>query len=317
VTDDLAAFTTHGGRVSAARARFGGTDWVDLSTGIAPWPYPAVADEAHRLPEPSEMADLEQAAGAAFGVLAGRELVAVPGTDLALRLLAILLSAERPAVLVPGYGGHRAAWPGALPWAGGDHDLLVLANPNNPDGRLLSRGNLLALAERLTLVVDEAYADAEPRHSVADAESERLVVLRSFGKFFGLPGLRLGFVIAAPALAQRLRALLGDWPVAQPALATGRVAYRDTAWQAMQRERVAVNGAWLDMLLDAAGLQTIGRTPFFRLIATADAHGLFRHLAGHAILTRPFTDMPDRLRIGLPADAAAGDRLAAALEDRA
>ena len=315
---DLAAFTEHGGRVAEARARFGGEDWIDLSTGIAPWPYPVPPVALDRLPEPAALAALEAAARAAFGVPASRAVVAVPGTDLALRLLAMLLPAERPARLEPGYAGHRAAWPDAVPWAGGaGHDLLVLANPNNPDGRVFERAALLALAERTTLLVDEAYAEADPARSVADAAAARLIVLRSFGKFFGLPGVRLGFVIAAPELAARLRGLLGDWPIAQPALPIGTAAYRDRAWAEAQRARIAVAGAALDDLLAAASLNVVGATPFFRLIETRDAHALFRHLASRAILTRPFADDPRRLRIGLPGDATALARLQSALQEPA
>jgi len=314
---DLAAFTQHGGRVAAARARFGGENWIDLSTGIAPWPYPVPPVALDRLPEPAELAALEAAARAAFGVPASRAVVAVPGTDLALRLLALLLPAERPARLEPGYAGHRHAWPDAVPWAGGAHDLLVLANPNNPDGRVFERAALLALAERTTLLVDEAYAEADPARSVADAAVADLIVLRSFGKFFGLPGVRLGFVIAAPELAARLRGLLGDWPIAQPALAIGALAYRDRVWADAQRARIAAAGGALDRLLEAAGLRVAGATPFFRLVETEDAAALFLRLARHAILTRPFADDPRRLRIGLPGDATVLARLQSALQEPA
>lgn len=312
---DLAPFTEHGGRLGAARAAFGDGDWIDLSTGIAPWPYPAPPAAIDRLPEPGALAALEAAARAAFGAPPARAVVAVPGTDLALRLLGQLLPARAPARLAPGYAGHARAWPAAVPWTGGEQaDLIVLANPNNPDGRRFDRAALLELARGRTLVVDEAYADAAPAESLADAEGDGLVVLRSFGKFHGLPGLRLGFVIAAPALAARLRALLGDWPIATPAIEAGIAAYRDPAWAAAQRAQIADMGAALDRLLAEMGVAVVGATPFFRLIAPPDARALFQSLARRAILTRPFADTP-HLRIGLPADAAQRARLAAALEE--
>ncbi|MGJ3629568.1 aminotransferase class I/II-fold pyridoxal phosphate-dependent enzyme [Sphingomonas sp. MMS24-JH45] len=202
---DLAPFAVHGGRVGAARAAFGdaggGADWIDLSTGIAPWSYPAPADLGlDRLPEPGEIAALEAAAADAFGVADAARVVAVPGTDLALRLLARLLPAARSAVVTPGYGGHLAAWPGAarvahLRHAQG-HDLIVFACPSNPTGAVVAAEEVRALAERMIVVADEAYADPLP--GLAPHASDRLVVLRSFGKFYGLPGLRLGFVIAGP-----------------------------------------------------------------------------------------------------------------------
>lgn len=315
---DLATFCEHGGRLATARACFGDGDWIDLSTGIAPWPYPAPASALDRLPEPGALAALEAAARAAFGVPTAREVVAVPGTDMALRLLGMLLPARLPARLVPGYAGHRFAWPDAVAWTcGGEHDLLILANPNNPDGRCFDRSELLDLASRMTLVVDEAYADIDPQRSVADVALDRLVVLRSFGKFFGLPGLRLGFVIAAPRIATPLRALLGDWPVSAPALATGRLAYANHAWGAAQRRRLADMGEKLDSVMVAAGVAVVGSTPFFRLIEVADAHDLFRRLASQRILARPFAEISSRLRIGLPADDAQLARLADVMKDPA
>ena len=318
---DLHPFLVHGGRVEAARAAFGGEGWIDLSTGIAPWPWP-VPDPAaglDRLPEPDAIAALEEAAGAAFGAADPSRVVAVPGTDLAMRLLAPILGASRPAVVCPGYGGHRAAWPDATAIGAGDlgdldgHDLLVLASPANPDGRVAEPALLRALAGRLTLVVDEAYADPAPG-LCADA-SDRLVVLRSFGKFYGLPGLRLGFVVAGHEVAARLRAMLGDWPVSGMAVGIGTAAYRDAAWRQAQATRIADTGALLDGVIAEAGLSIVGRASLFRLVACEDAAHLFRTLARHAILTRPFADQPRRLRLGLPRDAADLARLAAALQE--
>jgi cobalamin biosynthetic protein CobC len=315
----LATFCAHGGRVAAARAAFGGADgggdWIDLSTGIAPWGWPVgdVPLGLDRLPEPDAVAALEAAAARAFGVGDPAGVVAVPGTDLALRLLAGVLPARHAAVLQPGYAGHRAAWPDAQPVAdlpAPDHDLFVLASPANPDGRVTDPAILRTLAGRMTVVVDQAYADPDP--GVCPYASDRLVVLRSFGKFYGLPGLRLGFVVTGPDVAMRLRTAIGDWPVSGPAVAIGTAAYADANWRRAQQARIAETGAMLDAVLAAAGLAIVGTAPLFRLVAcTGD---LFGTLARHAILTRPFADRPDRLRIGLPLGSAALIRLATALE---
>ena len=311
-----ATFCAHGGRVAAARAAFGGTDWIDLSTGIAPWAWPATAlPGLDRLPEPGEIAALEAAAAQAFGVADAARVVAVPGTDLAMRLLAPLIGARAPAVRHPGYAGHRAAWPDAAPVADGPdaHDLFALASPANPDGRVADPAELRALAGRMTVLLDEAYADPAP--GLCPDASDRLIVLRSFGKFYGLPGLRLGFVVAGAGIAGGLRAMLGDWPVSSPAVAIGTAAYRDAAWRRAQASRMAEAGALLDGVLADAGLTLAGSAPLFRLVACDDAARLFGTLARHAILTRPFADRADRLRIGLPRGAAALTRLAAALEE--
>ena len=315
--DDLADFCAHGGRVAAAAHAFGGDDWIDLSTGIAPWPYDHGAIDLgfDRLPEPGALAGLEAAAALAFGVADPALVVPVPGTDLALRLLAVILPAERPAVVRPGYAGHAAAWGQARSVAAhtdpGDADLLVLANPANPDGRVTLPDQLRALAQRMTVVVDEAYADPAP--GLAPQASDRLVVLRSFGKFYGLPGVRLGFVIAGARVAGALRHLLGDWPVSAAAVAIGSAAYADRPWAMEQAARIDTVGTLLDLAL--TDLDAIGHAPLFRLVRTADAHRLFRHLCRHAILTRPFADRPDELRIGLPPGGAALARLTTALTE--
>lgn len=311
----LAEFCAHGGRLAAAARAFGGGDWIDLSTGIAPWPYPPDRLDVTRLPEPGELAALEAAAAGAFGVADPAQVVAVPGTDLALRLLAVVLGAERPAVVRPGYAGHLAAWGEARCVAAladpGDADLLVLASPANPDGRVTPPDHLRALSGRMTVVVDEAYADPAP--GLCGEASDRLIVLRSFGKFYGLPGVRLGFVIAGPRVAGALRHLLGDWPVSLPAITLGTAAYRDAGWRAEQAERIETVGVLLDFALSR--LERVGAAPLFRLVRTTDAHGLFRHLCNHAILTRPFADRNHTLRIGLPVDGAALTRLTHALSE--
>lgn len=315
-TPDIAPFLAHGGRVGAARAAFAGEDWIDLSTGIAPWSWPIgnLPIGLDRLPEPAEIEALETAAAEAFTV-APERVLAAPGTDLALRLLATVIPSSSPAVVHPGYAGHAAAWPQARPIAlddltgEPDHDLLVLASPANPDGRTVDRATFERLTARAIVVLDQAYADPDPAPA-----HDRLVVLRSFGKFYGLPGLRLGFVVARPNLLSRLRALMGDWPVSGAAVAIGTAAYRDGTWRSVQAARIGSTAAALDDVLARAGLEVVGRAPLFRLIAT-DGERLFRHLAERAILTRPFANQPDRLRIGLPADDVALGRLATACKE--
>ncbi len=318
----IAPFALHGGRLDLARATFPNTaDWIDLSTGISPWAFPAAVDACslQRLPEPAALAALEAAAAATFGT-DPVATIAVPGSDIGLRLIARLLAAKSPAVLGPGYSGHLAMW--ANPHritkiTAGVHDALVLARPNNPDGAIADCDQLAATAADLAtrngwLIVDEAFAD--PDASLAAKRWPNLVVLRSFGKFFGLAGLRLGFVITPPPLASALRRLLGDWPVSGPAITIATAAYLDRDWHAAQHDRLTNAAARLDALLTASGLAIAGGTTCFRLVETPDAPALFRHLAHHAILTRPFADNAHRLRIGLPASPAAATRLCHALQ---
>ncbi|MGI4879311.1 MAG: aminotransferase class I/II-fold pyridoxal phosphate-dependent enzyme [Janthinobacterium lividum] len=318
-------FRQHGGRIDVARRIFtdAPADWIDLSTGIAPRAYrhATVTGDARRLPSPDELADLERAAAAAFGVDDPERVVAMPGSELGLRMVAVALAPKRVAVVRPGYGGHLTAWGGAevIPVtdvAASGCDVTILANPNNPDGRRIARAELAAAAEGSGwLVVDEAFADADPIDSLAPPALPNVIVLRSFGKFYGLPGLRLGFVIAPLDVAAKLRQLIGDWPVATPVLRIATAAYRDTAWQARQRRFLHRAAARLDRILLAAGFEIAGGTALFRLARHADADTRFLSLAAAGILVRPFDPGSGLLRFGLPDGRSQWRRLASALQE--
>jgi cobalamin biosynthetic protein CobC len=320
----------HGGGLAEASAAFGGApgDWLDLSTGINPHAWPCASEMAidwQRLPDPAALAELERTAAHYFGVPPAT-VCAVPGTELALRLLGDIVSADA-VHRSPGYGTHAVAIPGSTPVT--DRDLaeaarrgrtILLGNPGNPDGRLLAVSALRNLAAKTDasggwLIVDEAFADSDPAISIARLVDRypRLIVLRSFGKFFGLPGLRLGFIVVRGAVLDRFKALLGSWPVSAAAIAIGREAYRDTAWSVAMRGRLPREAEALDAMLRRHGLSPRGACPLFRLIETDDAAALFERLARRLILTRPFDYDPRWLRIGLPGDAAALARLDAAL----
>ncbi len=304
--------TYHGGRIDAARALFPAVTapWLDLSTGInpVPWTPPeGLAVDAAPLPDRSALARLEALAAAHFGV-APERAAAVPGSEMALRLLP-MLGVSQPIVAVrPGYGTHGAVASARVDHAGLEHwagrtGSLLLANPNNPDGVHRSDGQLARLADAQAraggwLILDEAFADAMPQPGFAGGE--RVVVLRSFGKFFGLAGVRLGFVIAAPEVVGRLRDLLGDWPVSAHAIAWGGAAYADRAWIAATRSALVERAAALDTVLVRHGLVPKGECPLFRMVETPGAAALFLRLAAAGILIRPFADAPERLRFGVP-----------------
>ena len=310
--------------------------FLDLSTGINPHSYPfapVAASAFTQLPEPEDELALCAVAADRYGVPDAGWVVAAPGSQILISLLPRLLFCRRAVVLSPTYNEHAAVWlgagvaveavtdVGALEDAADPRTVLVLCNPNNPDGRRLSRDRLTALAGRAAarggaLVVDEAVAELEP--DVASAAPllpcAGLVVLRSFGKSFGLAGLRLGFLLAEPALAARARQLLGPWAVAGPAIAIGRQALADPGWIAGMTTTLDRAARRLDRLLERVGLVVLGGTRLFRLAATPGAAGaLFDQLGAHGILVRRFLEAPDRLRFGIPADEAAWDRLAAAL----
>ncbi len=329
-----AALTYHGGRADAAARLYpdAPTPWLDLSTGINPiaWEGADVPLAALRaLPSPAELSALHDAAAGAFGAHAAA-ITALPGSEIGLRALAGLALPRPWHVVVPSYRTHAAALPGAtsieaaaVEAAARGGGTLLLANPNNPDGRCWPAARLHALAQALAarggvLLVDEAFADAVPSASVLPllARDDRVLVFRSFGKFFGLAGVRLGFAAGGAALVEALAARLGSWPVSTAALRIGTAAYGDIAWIAATRERLASAAAALDAVLAAHDLAPTGACPLFRQVERDDASLLFERLARAGILVRPFAEAPGRLRIGLPRDAAALARLDAALGDR-
>ena len=322
----------HGGALDRVAIRFPAAPlpWIDLSTGINPWSWPVDRvdpDSLHRLPTHGDMDRCRTAMAEAFPAPASA-LTLVPGTEVAIRLLPQILDARRVAVLSPSYGDHAETWnaAGAELVATADPldhaesaDVVVLCNPNNPDGRCFDADVLADARERLArrggwLIVDEAYADLDPVRSLAPlAGSPGLVILRSTGKFFGLPGLRLGAVLGPPTLAAALERLLGVWRISGPALAIGTRAYADIDWQQSMRERLAAARARLDALLEAGGGRVTGGTDLFRYVEVHDAHATWHKLCEHGIYTRRFDWTRSHLRVGLPGTPEAEARLASAL----
>ena len=323
----------HGGNINAARLRFPGAKlpWIDLSTCINPIPYPvgAVSPDAWtRLPEPSAQAALEAAARAAYGADAETEVIAAPGTQALLQWLPRVVPARSVGILGFTYGEHEKCWrdagvavttvdtPGELT----AFDIGVVVNPNNPDGRIVPPDILAAAAKLLAkrhglLIVDEAFMDVlDPRHSlVPGLPRSGVVVLRSFGKMYGLAGLRLGFALTSPDLAISLRAALGPWSVGGPAIEIGHRALSDGLWLDKATSRLQNDAARLDGLLREAGFTIAGGTPLFRCAAHPEAASWFRRLAQSGILTRPFNAKPDWLRFGIPGAPTEWERLEATL----
>jgi len=323
--DAIAGFGRHGGRLCVARALYPQVTapWIDLSTGINPTAYPApyaTALARNRLPEPTALQELEAIAGAAFGVSAEANIAAVGGTESAVRLLPHVLAVDAAIVVEPTYASHASAWGQsnvvssgssleALPGMFERPTAVTIVNPNNPDGRMVSRDALRTLHDRVAssggvLIVDEAFADIDPTMSVAEIagsdSAPRMIVLRSFGKFFGLAGVRLGFVIASPSLIRSLRNLLGDWPVSVDAIAAGMRAYADRAWIARMREQLQEQAQRMDGMLTGAGFRIVGGTSLYRLASAPDARQRFVQLLSQGVLTRPFTHDATLLRFGLP-----------------
>jgi cobalamin biosynthesis protein CobC len=333
----LAAAPMHGGGVDAARRAFPNapSPWLDLSTGVNPraYPLPGFAPEAvTRLPDASAFEAAEAAAARAYGAPPAFGVVAGAGAQAFIDLLPRVFPARRVATLGFCYAEHAARWRAAgamvtTPESLEDLaavDVAIVINPNNPDGRITPPRDLLRLARRLRargglLVIDEAFADfapelcVEPMLAEEPEAGENLIVLRSFGKAYGLPGLRLGFALCAPAHAARLRAAQGPWSVSGPALAAGARALDDAAWLREAREFADQSARRLDALLSAAGFGLVGGTHLFRLVESVHAGRSFARLCAAGILTRRFDERPSWLRFGLPAGPRDFERLAEAL----
>jgi cobalamin biosynthetic protein CobC len=303
-------------------------DWLDLSTGVNPhaWEAPTPPPETwHRLPDRHDA--LCDSASEYYGT---DTLLPVPGSQAALAMLPWLRSRSRVGVIAPGYAEHGAAWAraghdvvplSAAQLAGGAgtaFDVLVVINPNNPDGTYFDPDTLLEWRNGIAsrggwMIVDEAFVDPTPGYSLAPhCPLPGLVVLRSVGKFFGLPGMRIGFALGPETLLQRLEELLGPWAVNGPARWVARQSLADRAWQARMRGRLAEEAEHLGTMLARHFRQRIVGTPLFRTVLTPHAATIHEALARQAILVR-LLDRQDGLRFGLPPDAAAFERLDATL----
>ncbi|MFJ4195282.1 threonine-phosphate decarboxylase CobD [Pseudomonas sp. NPDC089534] len=320
----------HGGRLRRAALEYGiaEPDWLDLSTGLAPWPF-AVPDIPlrawARLPETDD--GLEQAACDYYGAA---QVLPVAGSQMAIQLLPRLRRAGKVGVLSPCYAEHAEAWRRSgyivrevleqeVDFFLDSLDVLVVVNPNNPTGLSLTPARLLDWHARLAqrggwLVVDEAFMDNTPQLSLAPhAHQVGLIVLRSFGKFFGLAGVRLGFVLAERKLLRLLAEQVGPWAVSGPTRVLGQACLLDTEGHTRQRIRSDESSERLAALLERYGFKPQGGCALFQWLITGQAAQLHEFMARRGILLRLFTHNSS-LRFGLPANAADEARLEQALQ---
>lgn len=291
-------------------------DWIDLSTGINPQAYPLPVFHQHSwaaLPDAHAMNDVLKAARQAWRIPERAGIVAAAGASALIAQIPTLVPAGSVHIPAPTYNEHAAAFRlhGWTETTAPQADAAVVVHPNNPDGR---RWSVAALPRQTRLtVIDESFCDASPQDTLIDlAARPGHLVLKSFGKFWGLAGLRLGFAIGDPALVARLQDRLGPWAVAGPALAVAAKALRDTGWADDTRRRLAQDSARLDRAMADAGAQVLGGTTLFRLYKVDDAAHWQARLARHHIWSRVFPYDPTWLRLGMP-HALHWPRLTAAL----
>ncbi len=300
----MSAPRDHGGGLDAAIARHGGAraDWIDLSTGINPQPYPLppLSDDSWRaLPDRGAFDRLERAARAFWRLPDEAAILAAPGASALIARLPAVLPGRKVDIPGPTYNEHAAAFRAAgweLGRAGAD--LRVLVHPNNPDGRLWQAADI----ETTSCVIDESFCDVAPDRSLVRLTGRPdVLVLKSFGKFWGLAGLRLGFAIGDRRTIARLAEMLGPWAVSGPALEIATAALTDRDWADRTRARLAVDADRLDRLMTRAGARTLGGTTLFRLYEVQDAARWQARLADARIWSRIFPYSKTWLRLGLPA----------------
>lgn len=321
----------HGGKLLQAVAHYGipTSEWLDLSTGINPvgWLVDRLPPEVwRRLPEAED--GLLDAARLYYGA---QHILPVAGSQPAIQTLPLMRPAARVGMLFPSYNEHARAWKrrghqvralaaSDLDCAVREVDVLVLCNPNNPTGERFSAEQLLAWHAKLSsrggwLVVDEAFGDGANEASLSrSCGRPGLVVLRSLGKFFGLAGARVGFVLAWPDLLQQLEEELGPWTIAGASRWVAMHALNDEVWQRETRLRLKSDAQRLRDLLTRSGWAPHGSTMLFQWVKTEQAGWLHEQLAQRAILTRLFRE-PLSIRFGLPGAEQEWTRLAHALEE--
>lgn len=306
----------HGGNLSAAILRYGGdrADWIDLSTGINPTPYPLpvlAASDWAELPDTAASAALIDAARRFWKVPEGAAVLPAPGASALIALIPGLADPRWVKIKTPTYNEHAAAFANHG-WSIAESEpaeARVAVHPNNPDGRLWQEDELAAPLS----IIDESFCDTCPDQSLIHlAAKPGVIVLKSFGKFWGLAGMRLGFAIGDPALIQQLSNLQGPWAVSGPALKTGVQALQDQDWAQATRQNLARDAQRLDQLAAARGVRLVGGTDLFRLYEVSEAAAWQDRLAHAHIWSRIFPYSKTYLRLGLPPQDG-WDRLEAAL----
>ncbi|MBU2866189.1 threonine-phosphate decarboxylase [Pacificibacter marinus] len=294
----------HGGGLDAAATRFGGerVDWLDLSTGINPVPYPIgafPADAWTALPDAAATDALIQTARTFWNVPKEAAILPAPGASSLIARIPSLWPRGNVSIQKPTYNEHAGAFD-AHGWQVGRDigSVQVVVHPNNPTGRLWSADEMTAPFT----VIDESFCDIAPDQShIARAAQNDTIVLKSFGKFWGLAGLRLGFAIAHPDIIHKLSTMIGPWAVSGPALHIGAAALNDQAWAKITRMRLAQDAYRLDALMTGQGAKALGGTSLFRLYEVDEARAWQERLAQGKVWTRIFPYSDKWLRLGLPA----------------
>lgn len=323
----------HGGNLDFARQEFPQVmvPWIDLSTGINPFPYPIASFDLslyHALPSSLHEERVREVAADHYGCLDSRYVALASGTQILISLIPYWLPAREVCILCPTYSEYESSWQQKgvvinkvstmsqfMDCAWKREVVGVICNPNNPDGRFLDRVQMEAMIRiwdrgKNYLILDEAYMDfVGPGMASSLPSFSRLVILRSLGKAYGLAGLRVGFLLAQPEIVQKVQKMLGSWPVSGPALQITLQALQDIQWLARVKRELWKQQDRLEQLCMRYSLHTVGKTALFRLIRHEQANALWRHLALQGIWVRRFEYDSTWLRLGMPSSEQDWQRL--------
>lgn len=293
----------HDAGLDAAIKHYGGArhDWLDLSTGINPVPYPVPQLPVDAWITQPSAADFTRLAGYArrfWNVPDEAAIVASAGMSAMLSALPYLLDRDATAAKPPSFSTQKSDFE-AAGWAIAQthQNSLIAVLPNAPDVQIWPADQQ---SEPFTIIDASSYDVAPGTSMIHLATRPNTIILKSFDKFWGLGGLRLSFAIGDPVILDKFAALLGHWYLSGPAIAIGSEVLADPAWAEETRTRLAADGQRLDAIMSKQGAPVIGGTPLFRLYEVANAHAAQEHLAKHHIWTNvaPYAD--NWLRIGLP-----------------
>ena len=298
------SFSKHGGKLDEAVLQFGGrkSEWMDLSTGINPRPYPfkKVGQMLwERLPDDNDFEDIYKAAHNFWNVPKSSVVLGASGVSSLIAIIPFLNPLSTVSIQQPTYSEYKLSFERVgykVLKTGGEINVIV--NPNNPDGKIQEANEILENHKRLT-IIDESFCDLYPENSLINLASQPgFIILKSFGKFWGLAGLRLGFAIGRPETVNPIKYALGPWQISGPALSIGCQALHDIKWAEKTRANLYESAIRLDKIMRRYKL--IGGTNLYRLYFVTDAKKLFRKLASNKVLIRNFDYNRNWVRIGLP-----------------
>ena len=302
----------HGGDIDLAIKKYGGqrADWIALSTGINRTSYPwqeSVKVELRDLPSSKLLMGLEKAASRAYKVAEGTDTAAVQGAQQIISLLPTCLkNYNSVAILGPTYNEYEKAFKisGIKAETVSDvsklssSDIAIIVNPNNPTGKVIAEEILDDLSKKVRiLIIDESFKMFSSRRI---QKFDNVIQINSLGKFFGLAGVRLGFVSGPSDFIKSVRGMLGPWPVSSVAAEIGIIALNDKTWIS-EMEKILLEGS--NVLHEACNTKNwklVGKTNLFHTYATSNCVEVEEQFAAHYIWIRTFDYSKSWVRLGIP-----------------